>query len=69
MLIKPTKYRDDPKMVAFLRNFFTISEGAAKMWGQLLEYTHPEGRKALEKYKEIEKNADLGQHQLLGHLL
>ncbi|MBP1910759.1 hypothetical protein [Thermococcus stetteri] len=50
MLIKPTKYRDDPKMEEFLDEFFITGEGAAKMWGQLLEYTHPEGRKALEKY-------------------
>jgi hypothetical protein len=64
MLIEPTKYRDDPKMKEFLSEFFTTGEGPTKMWGQLLEYIHPEGRKALEKYDESEKNADLGQHQL-----
>ncbi|ASJ09481.1 hypothetical protein A3L11_09660 [Thermococcus siculi] len=66
MLIEPTKYRDDPKKVEVLRKFFTISEGAAKMWGQLLEYTHPEGRKALEKYKEIEKKRGFGAASIVG---
>ncbi|MBO8174594.1 MAG: hypothetical protein H0Z18_04985 [Thermococcus sp.] len=48
----------------FLNEFFSTSEKTAKIWRQLIEYIHPEGDKALEKYRDFERG-DSGRRKAL----
>ena len=56
MIVLATKHKGKGMWErGYLSGFFEMSEKTAKMWRQLVEYIHPEGAKALEKYRDIER--------------
>ncbi|WP_457751783.1 hypothetical protein [Thermococcus sp.] len=56
MIVLATKHKGDRMWErGYLQGFFRANEKTAKMWRQLIEYIHPEGEKALEKYEDIER--------------
>ncbi|WP_457753484.1 hypothetical protein, partial [Thermococcus sp.] len=56
MIVLATKHKGDNMWErGYLQGFFSANEKTAKMWRQLIEYTHPEGEKALEKYRDFER--------------
>ncbi|AFL94283.1 hypothetical protein CL1_0068 [Thermococcus cleftensis] len=56
MIVLATKHRGNDMLErGYLNGFFNNNEKTAKMWRQLIEYIHPEGEKALEKYEKLER--------------
>ena len=57
MIVLATKHKGNDMMErGYLKGFFSNNDKTAKMWRQLIEYVHPEGEKALEKYEELERD-------------
>ncbi|ALM75260.1 hypothetical protein [Thermococcus barophilus] len=57
MIVLATKHKGDDMLErGYLNGFFNNNEKTAKMWRQLIEYIHPEGKDALEKYKKLERD-------------
>ncbi|GAB6135394.1 hypothetical protein [Thermococcus prieurii] len=65
MIVYATRHKGNAKWErGFLNKFFSANEKTAKMWRQLIEYIHPEGGKALEKYRDFEREYS-GQKRVL----
>ena len=61
MIVLATKHKGDNMWErGYLQGFFSANEKTAKMWRQLIEYIHPEGEKALEKYEDFERERVFG---------
>ncbi|WP_148221055.1 hypothetical protein [Thermococcus barophilus] len=61
MIVLATKHKGNRMWErGYLQGFFSANERTAKMWRQLIEYIHPEGEKALEKYEDLERKRVFG---------